>query len=79
MWVAGDLPVHFIRTQGGGWGVRKGTVAKMMARCRRYLEEDIPLVVFPEGGLSKTGKLRPMKDGFFKLAIQTHTPIIVSP
>ncbi len=41
-----------------------------------YLNNNTPIVVFPEGGISKEGNLKELKYGFFKLAIETGTPII---
>jgi 1-acyl-sn-glycerol-3-phosphate acyltransferase len=52
-------------------------VGKMMEQCRAYLQEGIPVAVFPEGGRSEDGRLRPLKDGFFSLALQTGTEILV--
>lgn len=40
-------------------------------------QEGIPVAVFPEGGRSEDGRLRPLKDGFFGLALQTGTEILV--
>jgi hypothetical protein len=37
--LAGDLPVHFTWSKAEGWGVRKGTVGKMMQQAKRYLQE----------------------------------------
>lgn len=74
--LAGDLPVHFTKDKDG-WGVRKGSVAEMMKKCRHYLRLGIPLAVFPEGGRSHNGTPLPFKDGFFKLAVETQATIQV--
>lgn len=70
--------MHFTHEKNG-WGLRKGSVAELMRKARWYLERDIPLTVFPEGGRSLDGIPRPFKDGFFKLAIDTQADIQVQP
>jgi 1-acyl-sn-glycerol-3-phosphate acyltransferase len=41
-----------------------------------YLADGVPVGVFPEGTISKTGELMPLKTGFFKLAMETGVPIV---
>jgi len=42
----------------------------------RYLESGRLLVVYPEAGRSRTGKMMKPKLGFVKLAMKTNTPVI---
>eukprot|EP00921_Rhytidocystis_pertsovi_P003781 GHVQ01006562.1.p1 GENE.GHVQ01006562.1~~GHVQ01006562.1.p1 ORF type:complete len:622 (+),score=128.78 GHVQ01006562.1:910-2775(+) len=67
--LAGDLPVFFTKAKGG-WGTKPGSVAKMMARCAELLDYGVGTVVFPEGTRSKTRRLQPFKDGFFKFCVE---------
>lgn len=76
MRLAGDLPVHFTWSKADGWGVRKGTVGKMMQQAKRYLQEGLCIAVFPEGGRTEDGKLRPFKDGFFNLAVDAQASVL---
>ena len=42
----------------------------------KWLKDGIHLCAFPEGTRSKTGRLLPFKNGAFKMAIKTGSPII---
>ncbi|MCW3078232.1 MAG: Phospholipid/glycerol acyltransferase [Bacteroidetes bacterium] len=44
----------------------------------KKLDEGLSVVIYPEGGISPEGKLRPFKNGAFKLAIEKQVPIIPS-
>jgi 1-acyl-sn-glycerol-3-phosphate acyltransferase len=44
--------------------------------ARARLREGCALVIFPEGGRSKTGKVQPFKMGAFRLALTQGVPII---
>ena len=52
------------------------TVGRTMADCRRWLDRGIPLMMFPEGGRSRTGELRRFRSGAFKLAVQCDCAVI---
>lgn len=41
-----------------------------------WLERGVPVMIFPEGTRSKTGEMRPFRNGAFRLAIETGTPIL---
>lgn len=45
-------------------------------RCARWLEQDMPVMIFPEGTRSKTGEMQAFKDGAFRLAIDTGADIL---
>ncbi len=65
--LAGDIPIH-----RGESGSAKGA----MAQCARWLERGQPVVIFPEGTRSEDGKMRPFKDGAFRLALTTGAQIV---
>ncbi|PCC66961.1 1-acyl-sn-glycerol-3-phosphate acyltransferase [Nannocystis exedens] len=67
MFLAGDIPV--VR---GDRGSAKGA----MARCRRYLMRDTPVMIFPEGTRALGDEMGPFKDGAFHLAIETGADIL---
>jgi len=52
------------------------SVRRMMARCRELLAEGSPVLFFPEGTRSEDGKLKPFKDGAFRLAMEAGVPVI---
>ena len=64
------------------WFPRVGQVMGSPENAQRLLESEEPLLIFPEGvrGISKTFdqryRLRPFGQGFMRLALQTHTPIV---
>jgi 1-acyl-sn-glycerol-3-phosphate acyltransferase len=70
-----------------GWNMRfnryvplvrgdKASIARMMAQCRYWLEQGVPVLIFPEGTRSKDANLLPFKDGAFKLAVESGAPVI---
>jgi 1-acyl-sn-glycerol-3-phosphate acyltransferase len=67
MWLAGDIPV-----MRGDQESAKGA----MARCARWLEKGMPVMIFPEGTRSKTEELLPFKDGAFRLAIELGADVL---
>jgi 1-acyl-sn-glycerol-3-phosphate acyltransferase len=56
-------------------GSRGGSL-KMMRDCRAHLSRGSSLMIFPEGTRSLDGKLRPFKEGAFRLALQEGVPIL---
>jgi len=44
--------------------------------CRDRLQRKVSVMIFPEGTRSPTGDLLPFKDGAFRLAIETGTPVL---
>ena len=67
MHMAGDIKL--IR------GKRDSIVAAMDA-CKDRLSKNVSVMIFPEGTRSDDGELRKFKDGAFRLAIETGTPIL---
>jgi 1-acyl-sn-glycerol-3-phosphate acyltransferase len=52
------------------------SAVKVMGKARRYLENGMNVMIFPEGTRSKDGKLLPFKAGAFKLAIDAGVPVL---
>lgn len=67
MSLAGDVPVR----RGA-----KDSAERAMAACRRWLDRDQAVFIFPEGTRSETGAMREFKDGAFRLALETGAPIL---
>jgi 1-acyl-sn-glycerol-3-phosphate acyltransferase len=67
MWLVGDVPVK----RGVG-----PSAVEAMARCRKALESNVSVMIFPEGTRSKTAELLPFKDGAFRLAVEAGVPIL---
>jgi 1-acyl-sn-glycerol-3-phosphate acyltransferase len=45
-------------------------------RALRILQRGEPLVIFPEGGRSPDGQLRPFRPGAFRIALATGVPVV---
>ncbi|MBZ5514464.1 MAG: 1-acyl-sn-glycerol-3-phosphate acyltransferase [Acidobacteriia bacterium] len=69
-----------------GWHLRRSghiaVVRERASQARRSLEvavrkirEGYPVVVFPEGGRSRTGEILPFKAGAFRLAVLSGVPV----
>lgn len=67
MRMAGDIPVRR--------SVRSSR-AEAMDQCRDRLARRVSVMIFPEGTRSRTDQLLPFKDGAFRLAVETGTPIL---
>jgi 1-acyl-sn-glycerol-3-phosphate acyltransferase len=67
MRMAGDVPV--VR------GDRESGV-QALAACRDRLSKRVSVMIFPEGTRSPTEDMLPFKDGAFRIAIETGTPIL---
>lgn len=65
--LAGDIPV--VRGE-------RTSAKSAMARCRRYLDRGMPVMIFPEGTRSLSDELGPFKDGAFQLAIEAGADIL---
>lgn len=67
MWFAGYIPL-----QRG----RKDSIVRCMAAAADWLRRGVSIMIFPEGTRSFDGRVKPFKDGAFKLSVETGVPII---
>lgn len=69
-----------------GWNMRlnryvglvrgnKQSVLKMMRACERWLDQGVPVLMFPEGTRSPDGEVKAFKDGAFALAVNNGCPV----
>lgn len=49
---------------------------KAYSECAKKIDQNISVVIYPEGTISEWGKLKPFKNGAFKLAIEKQVPIV---
>lgn len=59
--------------------VRRGertSIVEAMAAARDRLAKKVSVMIFPEGTRSRSGEMLPFKDGAFRLAVETGTPIL---
>jgi 1-acyl-sn-glycerol-3-phosphate acyltransferase len=52
------------------------SIRRMMRRCMKHLEEGTSIFIFPEGERTVDGSLLQFKDGPFRLACETDTPVL---
>lgn len=45
-------------------------------QLKRWVERGVPVIIFPEGTRSKSGEMLPFRNGAFRLAIETNTPVL---
>ncbi len=65
-------------TLNGYVSLRRGdreSIRRMWERCKELLRAGVPIVIFPEGTRSPTGRLQAFKDGAFRLAAETGCPL----
>ena len=67
MWLAGDIPIQ----RGNDRSTKEA-----LGRCKQWLERGVPVIFFPEGTRTPDGKMRPFKDGAFRLAVDCGAQII---
>ena len=78
---------EFFKIPGVGWLMRmvgdiplvRGdakSVVAAMKQCEDRLSKKVSVMIFPEGTRSASGDLGQFKDGAFRLAIDTQTPIL---
>ena len=67
MQMAGDIKL--VRGQ-------RDSIVAAMDSCKDRLSKRVSVMIFPEGTRSQDGELRTFKDGAFRLAIETGTPIL---
>lgn len=74
------IPVFgWILRLAGYISVRRGereSARGAMEEARRWIERGIGVFFFPEGTRSANGALGPFKDGAFRLALETQTPVV---
>jgi 1-acyl-sn-glycerol-3-phosphate acyltransferase len=69
-----------------GWNMRlnryiplrrgdKASVLRMLSACEKTLAEGNPIMMFPEGTRSTTGRMRSFKTGAFEIAIKSRCPL----
>ena len=49
---------------------------KAFSDAGKKIDEGLSVVIYPEGTISESGKLRPFKNGAFKLAVEKQVPIV---
>jgi 1-acyl-sn-glycerol-3-phosphate acyltransferase len=54
----------------------KTSVLRCMARARKYIDDGVSVLFFPEGTRSKDGQVKEFKGGAFKLAIEAQCDIL---
>lgn len=54
----------------------RSSIAGCMARARRYLDDGVSVLFFPEGTRSRDGQVQAFKAGAFKLAIDAQVDIL---
>lgn len=54
----------------------RDSAAEAIVQCRDRLQKRVSVMIFPEGTRSRTREMLPFKDGAFRLAIETGTPIL---
>ena len=52
------------------------SIASMMAQCEAWLDQGVPVLLFPEGTRSPDGQVKAFKDGAFRLAVAKQCPVI---
>lgn len=82
-----ELVSHF-RIPAYGWMMRRfgnipvyknptaTQIRELYERTRAALDDGISIVVFPEGGRTLDGRVRPFKEGVFRMAVQFGYPIV---
>ena len=54
----------------------RDSAADAIVQCRDRLRKRVSVMIFPEGTRSKSREMLPFKDGAFRLAIETGSPIL---
>ncbi len=83
-WVA---KIELFRIPCIGWNMRlnryvqlrrgdRASIAEMMRACERTLAEGSPIMMFPEGTRSASGRLQAFKHGAFSLALRAGVPLL---
>lgn len=67
MWFAGYIPLR----RG-----KKDSIVACMAKSADWLRRGVSIAMFPEGTRSEDGRVKPFKEGAFRLAVETGAPIL---
>lgn len=51
--------------------------AEAIIKATKCVKEGQPMIIFPEGTLSRDGELLPFRDGAFRVALKSRQPIVV--
>ncbi|MFN0119327.1 MAG: lysophospholipid acyltransferase family protein [Blastocatellia bacterium] len=72
------MPVlgFLIRTYGGFPVKLESGDRTALRESARQLRAGGPLMIFPEGGRTRSGRIMPFKPGFIRLALETKAPIV---
>lgn len=54
----------------------KTSIKKMMASCKRWLDQGVSIMLFPEGTRSDDGRMGAFRDGSFRLSQDCNVPIL---
>jgi 1-acyl-sn-glycerol-3-phosphate acyltransferase len=55
---------------------KRESIAAAMEACKDRLGKNVSVMIFPEGTRTRDGKLQEFKDGAFRLAIETGSPVL---
>ena len=70
-------PMQFIYTHGGAFPVRRGMHdEETFVTARKILERGGIVIMYPEGGRSRSGELGQPKQGVGRLALETGAPVV---
>ncbi len=58
------------------FAVERKSEGKREIQALRLLEADVPILLFPEGGRSRAGELRPFKSGAALFSISSGKPVV---
>ncbi|MBL8959625.1 MAG: 1-acyl-sn-glycerol-3-phosphate acyltransferase [Gemmatimonadetes bacterium] len=83
-WLSKETMFHipcfgWMMRMAGDIEVRRGertSIVEAMAAARDRLAKKVSVMIFPEGTRSRSGEMLPFKDGAFRLAVETGTPIL---
>jgi 1-acyl-sn-glycerol-3-phosphate acyltransferase len=67
MWLAGYIPLK----RG-----KKDSILRCMEKAGEWLRNGVSIAMFPEGTRSIDGRVKPFKDGAFRLAVDYDVPIV---
>eukprot|EP01057_Protomagalhaensia_wolfi_P001184 Protomagalhaensia_wolfi_Nauph_80__1183@NODE_169_length_3347_cov_534_512696_g127_i0_p1_GENE_NODE_169_length_3347_cov_534_512696_g127_i0NODE_169_length_3347_cov_534_512696_g127_i0_p1_ORF_typecomplete_len444_score71_58Acyltransferase/PF01553_21/3_4e18DAGAT/PF03982_13/0_14Endomucin/PF07010_12/0_27_NODE_169_length_3347_cov_534_512696_g127_i019123243 len=73
IYLSGQPLVHFT-SERGGWGTARKD--DLLNACKRVLNRNFPLIVYPEGVRRRYGRMAPFRYGMFNLAIENGYPIL---